>query len=202
MTKNKLSANEYLMEKKTMLSRMNDRKTHLLSGIRIVITSVSIMVFAFCGSVLAESGKKVFATGEEAVNALVKAFGENNKVELLAIFGPDANELISSGDEVADKQKQQKFLDAYNEQHKLSLEADKLIIIVGKDGWPFPIPLVKQSEQWVFDTAAGKEEILNRRIGRNELDSIQVMLAIVDAEREYAMKIGDGNGLLNMLKNS
>jgi hypothetical protein len=195
MTTVKLSVNEYLTEKKTMLSRMNDKKISALYRIRIVVIAVVIMTFAFCGSVLAATKQKVFATGEEGVNAFVKALRVDNKEELLAIFGSDANELISSGDEVADKQRQQKFLNAYDEQHKLSPEGDKLVIIVGNDGWPFPIPLVKQSEQWVFDTAAGKEEILNRRIGRNELDTIQVMLAIVDAQREYAMKSSDGNGL-------
>jgi len=179
-----------------MLSRMNDRKIPVLSGIRIVIAAVTIMVFAFESSVLAESKQKTFSTGEEAINAFIKAMKEDNNEELLVIFGSDANELISSGDEVADQQGREMFVKAYDEQHKLDVEGDKLVLIVGKNDWPFPIPLVKQEEQWVFDTAAGKEEILNRRIGRNELDTIQAMLAIVDAEREYAMKERDGDGLL------
>jgi len=174
-----------------MLSKMNNRKMPVLYG--IIITMV-IMVLGW--SVLAASEPKVFATGEDAVNSFIRAVKENNNEELLAIFGSDANELISSGDEVADRQRREMFLQAYDEQHKLDVEGDKLVLVVGKNDWPFPIPLVKQEGQWVFDTAAGKEEILNRRIGRNELDTVQVMLAIVDAQREYAMKSHDSNGLL------
>ena len=71
-----------------------------------------------------------------------------------------------------------------------------MILIIGRNDWPFPIPIIKQGQQWIFDTASGKEEILDRRIGRNELYTIQVMLAVVDAQREYAMKDRDGDGLL------
>jgi hypothetical protein len=188
--------NKYLMEKKIMLSRMNNRKISMLYRIGAVFTAVVAMAFVFGGLVLAAPQQKPFADGEEAVNAFIKALKEDNKEELLVIFGSDANELISSGDDVVDQQRRGMFVKAYDEQHKLDVEGDKLFLIVGKNDWPFPIPLVKQEGQWVFDTAAGKEEILNRRIGRNELDTIQVMLAIVDAEREYAMKIHDSNGLL------
>jgi len=186
--------NKHLMEKEIMLSKMNNRKMPVLYRIRIIITTLAIMVFA--SSVTAASEPKVFATGEEAVSAFVKALKENNNEELLTIFGPDANELISSGDQVADRQMREMFVKAYDQQNSIAPEGDKLILIVGKHAWPFPIPLVKQEGQWVFDTASGKEEILNRRIGRNELNAIQVMLAIVDAQREYAMKDRDGDGLL------
>jgi len=190
-----LSENEYSMENKTMFSKMNDRRIPLLKDIRIFVAAVSIMIFALVGSVIAESKQKAFPTGEEAVNAFIKALREENKQELLVILGADANDLISSGDEVADRQKHEMFVKAYDEQHKLDVDGNNLVIVVGKNDWPFPIPLVKQSEQWVFDTDAGKGEILNRRIGQNELDAIQVMLAIVDAQREYAMKSRDSNGL-------
>jgi len=177
-----------------MLSKITVIKMPVLYRIRIIVTTLVIMVLA--GSVAAASEPKVFATGEDAVNSFIKAMKEDNNEELLAIFGSDANELISSGDEVADRQRREMFVKAYDEQHKLDAEGDKLIFIVGNNDWPFPIPLIKQGQQWIFDTAAGKEEILNRRIGRNELDTIQVMLAIVDAEREYAMEDRDDDGLL------
>ena len=181
-----------------MFSEMNDKKISALCHIRIVVAAVVVMTFAFGGSVSAapKQKQKVFATGQEGVNALVKAIREGDKKELLAIFGSGANDLISSGDEVADKQKREMFVKAYDEQNGITPEGDKLVLIIGKNAWPFPIPLIKQDGQFIFDTAAGKEEILNRRIGQNELDSIQVMLAIVDAEREYAMKCRDSNGLL------
>jgi hypothetical protein len=196
MVKAHESLNKHLMEKKIMFSRMNDKKIPALYCIRIVITAVVVMTFAFGGCVPASLKQKGFATGQEGVNAFAKALREGNKEELLAILGSDANELVSSGDEVSDRQRREIFVKSFDEQHKLNVEGDKQILIVGKNDWPFPIPLVKKEGQWVFDTAAGKEEILNRRIGRNELDTIQVMLAIVDAEREYAMKVHDGNGLL------
>jgi hypothetical protein len=190
-----LSLNKHLTEEQAMYSKMNDKKISLSKYIRVVAIAVFVAAFAGC-SVAAAPKQKVFATGEEGVNAFVKALREGNKDELLAIFGSDANELISSGDDVADRQRRLMFVKAYDEQHKLDVEGDKLVLIVGKNDWPFPIPLVKQEGQWIFDTAAGKEEILNRRIGRNELNTIQVMLTIVDAEREYAMKDRDGDGLL------
>ena len=87
---------------------------------------------------------------------------------------------------------------AYDEKNRLATEGENTILIVGKQDWPFPIPLVKKGQSWVFDTEKGRQEILNRRIGGNELFTIQACLAVVDAQREYAMKIHDNDksGLL------
>jgi hypothetical protein len=121
----------------------------------------------------------------------------NDTKELSAIFGPEGKEVISSGDEVADKARRERFVKAYEEVNKLVSETDKKVtLVVGKEEWPFPIPIVKVGESWRFDTKAGKEELLNRRIGRNELNAIQVCLAYVDAQREYAMKDRDSDKLL------
>jgi len=190
------SLNKHLMEKKTMFSKINNIKILVVYRIGIVITTLVVPPLAFVGCTSAASGQKTFAADQEAVNAFVKAVRENNKEELMKIFGPDANELISSGDEIADRHEREMFVKSYDEQHKLNAEGGKRVLIVGKNDWPLPIPIIKQDGQFVFDTSAGKEEILNRRIGRNELDIIQVVLAIVDAEREYAMKSHDSNGLL------
>jgi len=176
-----------------MRSRRSDKQARVRRLTRVA--ALAILSVAFAALAFAASRPKTFATGDEAVNAFIKALREGNKEELLALFGSDANDLISSGDKVADRQRMQTFVTYYDEQHKLDVEGDKLILLVGKNDWPFPIPLVKQGPRWVFDTAAGMEEILNRRIGRNELDTIQVMLAIVDAQREYAMRDRDGDGL-------
>ncbi len=157
---------------------------------------ITIMTIIFADFAAAVPQQRTFAAGEDAVSALMKAMREENNTELLAIFGSDANDLICSGDPVADRLRRELFVQAYDQQHRLNKEADKLVLIVGKNEWPFPIPLIQQDQQWVFDTAAGKEEILNRRIGSNELHTIQVMLAIVDAQREYAMIDHDGDGLL------
>jgi len=142
------------------------------------------------------SKQKEFASPAGAVQDLVTAVKAGDDKDLLAILGPEAKELISSGDEVYDQQARQDFLKVYDEQNRIEPDGDSLQLIIGKNDWPFPIPLVKKGNLWVFDTASGKEEILNRRIGRNELDTIQVLLAIVDAQREYAMEDRDGDSLL------
>lgn len=160
-------------------------------------TAAAVLIFCLLVDLAAAvTGQKTFASEQEAVDAAIKALRDDNNQEVLAIFGADANELMLSGDPVADRTRRQMFLQAYDEQHRLDAEGDKKILIVGVNEWPFPIPLVRQGQQWVFDTNAGREEILNRRIGQNELNTIKVILAFVDAQREYAMHDHDGDGLI------
>jgi hypothetical protein len=140
--------------------------------------------------------QKTFSSAEEGVKAAIAAARANNDKELLAIFGAPAKDLISSGDAVADKERRGRFIAAYDEKNRLATEGENTVLIVGKDDWPFPIPLVKRGDRWIFDTEQGREEILNRRIGDNELFTIQTLLAIVDAQREYARKDRDKNALL------
>jgi hypothetical protein len=138
-----------------------------------------------------------FPSPEAATTALVEAIKADDKKTMLRILGPDAQPLISSGDEVADRQSRERFVRAYEEAHRLvDVPARKLVLAVGKDEWPMPIPLVQDAAGWRFDTAQGKEEILTRRIGRNELSAIQVCLAYVDAQREYYVMGPGGDPLL------
>jgi hypothetical protein len=131
------------------------------------------------------------------VEALVKALRDYDKKALLALFGSGSEPLISSGDAVDDRERMEDFLRLYGEANRLEPAGDKKVIVhVGNKDWPFPIPIVKAGERWRFDTKQGKEEILNRRIGENELEAIQTCLAIVDAQREYAAMDRDGDGLL------
>jgi hypothetical protein len=164
----------------------------LVISVAIAGLVIGLSHFSFA----ATAQQKSFPSSEEAVKAAIAAARAADQKELAAIFGPGSQELISSGDNVADEQRRLEFLKAYDEKNRLVTEGNKMILVVGNNDWPFPIPLVKQGSGWVFDTAKGKEEILNRRIGRNELDVIQVVLAYVDAQREYAMKDHDGDGLL------
>jgi hypothetical protein len=141
--------------------------------------------------------QKSFASPEEAVKALVEALRANDKNELLAIFGPEGKELISSGDEDKDRANRQQSVKKYEEMNKLeSIAPDEVLLHVGTDDWIFPIPVVKKDNAWFFDTEEGKAEILNRRIGRNELNVIEVLREYVDAQREYASKDRDGDGVL------
>ena len=141
--------------------------------------------------------QKTFVSAEEGVKALMEAVKKSDTNATLAILGPEAKSLIQSGDQVSDRAASERFVKSYEESNKLVKSGDtKAVLEVGKDAWPFPIPLVKESAGWRFDTQEGKEEIINRRIGRNELDVIQVCLAIVDAEREYYQRDPDGDKLL------
>jgi hypothetical protein len=116
---------------------------------------------------------------------------------LASILGPEGRDLISSGDAVADKQDRARFVRSYEESNKLERPTEtKAVLVIGQDQWPLPIPVVKEGETWRFDSAAGKEEILSRRIGQNELSAMQVCLAHVDAQREYARVPREGDGLL------
>ncbi len=139
-----------------------------------------------------------YKTPEGAVKTLVEALGENDAKKLLAIFGPEGKTLIFSGDEVADRAGRERFLEAYQEKNQIvKVSGRKAILEIGNDAWPFPIPIVKKPEDgWFFDVRQGKEELLNRRIGKNELSAIQVCLAYVDSQREYALKDRNGDGVL------
>lgn len=141
--------------------------------------------------------QKTFSSPEEAVKSLVQAARSNDTTELAAILGPGSREIISSGDPVADKSGRERFVSLYDE--KIVIEgADTgwAVLSLGNEDYPFPIPVVKDGEVWRFDTEAGKEELLNRRIGRNELEVIEVLRAYVDAQRQYAATDWDGDGTM------
>jgi len=137
-----------------------------------------------------------FDSADKAVDSLVAAVRAQDTGQLKNVLGPEADEIISSGDPVADKNTQDDFLKAYDEKHHLVAGAEgSMTLVVGKSDWPLPIPLVQEGGKWRFDTDAGMDEILNRRVGENELDAIQTCLAILDAQREYVSRDRDANGL-------
>lgn len=174
-------------------------RTMLRSGaksfiIALQVGAVAIGLLAISVVPVLAASQKTFATPEAAVDALIAANRGNTITKLLAILGPDGAKLIHSGDPVADRRGRKLFVAAYDEEHKLEREGDhKAALIVGKDEWPLPIPLVREHARWRFDTKAGADEILNRRIGRNELSVIEVCRAYIEAQREYAAeKLGPG----------
>jgi hypothetical protein len=134
----------------------------------------------------ATSSPQQFASPDAAASALVAALKQHDRAALLVVLGSDAEALVESGDPVADRVASERFVAGYEEAHAIQeSSAGKSELVIGKDDWPFPIPIVKEGAGWRFDTAAGREEVLNRRIGRNERFTIQACLAIVDAQREY-----------------
>ncbi len=179
------------------LNRPNSKRGRInCVGFAMVIVSTIAIVVSFQGATAADLKQKTFKSPDEAVKALIESVRAKDKEELLAIFGPSGKEIISSGDEVADREMGERFVKAYEEANKVVSESDtKMVLHVGKEDYPFPIPILKKGGIWFFDTQAGKEEILNRRIGRNELSTIQVCLAYVDAQREYARRGREGGGL-------
>jgi hypothetical protein len=163
----------------------------------VAVATLIIVLSAPLQGYAAQAREKVFASPEEAVEALVDAVKADKMAELSAIFGPAGREVLSSGDAIEDRAGRERFLKAYEAKNALVQEGDaKVVLQIGTEEWLFPIPIVKRGEKWSFDTRKGKEELINRRIGRNELNTIQVCLAYVDAQREYALKDQDADGLL------
>jgi hypothetical protein len=143
-----------------------------------------------------EQAPKAFQSPDLAAAALIEAAKSNDLPSIVELLGPEAESWIRSGDEVQDEQGRKEFVAAYDTKNEIEPDGDdRATLVVGEDGFPFPIPVVKTADGWVFDAEEGKEELLNRRIGRNELNSIQALLAIADAQFEYAQEDRNGNGL-------
>ncbi len=170
-------------------------------GLATVIIWITVIA-AFSISASAKDIKqKTFSSPKEALKTLVEAARGNDATSLLAIFGPEGKDIISSGDAVADERGRERFVRSADEAIKFSKLDDKRVLaVIGKDKWTFPVPIVKSGKGWIFSTKDGKEEILNRRIGRNELNTIQVCLTYVTAQREYAAKDRNGDGVLQFAR--
>ena len=170
----------------------------MTNGLRLlrIFTYVSLIasMFSFATTSTA-SADQSFKTADAAVDALVSAARSNDRKALMEILGRGSSDIVSSGDPVADTASYQRFFSAYDAKHQLSMEGDnKAIMIIGQEDYPFPIPIVRENGTWRFDADAGREEIVYRRIGGNELDTIQTSLAYVDAQNDYAEKDRTGSG--------
>jgi hypothetical protein len=168
--------------------------------IRLHPRIAALLAVAVSTTALAESGQRTFARPEQAVPALVAAASADDQAALLAVLGPGSEDVVSSGDPVADDNARARVVAAAKERTRLEkLPSGEMIAHLGKDDWPLPIPIVKDGARWRFDTAAGREEILNRRIGRNELRAIAAARAYVEAQREYA---GGGGGYAQKVRST
>jgi len=165
-------------------------------------TNFRIHHFLLAGAILAlplrspAAGEQVFNSPEHAVSTLLAAATQHDTNALHAIFGPEGHKLVSP-DAVQASEDFQRFVKRLTEKTRFSTNSDaSLTLDIGADDWPFPIPLVQRQGHWSFDTAAGKSEILNRRIGRDELGAMDVCRAYVDAQREYASQDRMGDGVM------
>ena len=150
----------------------------------------------FAAGVGAAAPQRSFASADEAASALAQAVKAHDRPAILAILGAGSEKWITSGDKVADRALGERFVAAYEQKHTIAADGDAhATLTLGADDWPFAFPIVKSEQGWRFDTEAGKSELLARRIGENELAAINVMLAIVDAERDYASEDRNKDGV-------
>jgi hypothetical protein len=155
-----------------------------------------LAVFAsLCLGTSQADAQQTFQTPDEAAIALASAVKSGAKQDILKVLGVDGEDIVDSGDDVADADARHQFTSSYDAQHAIKVEGKRATLFIGDDDFSFPIPLIHTKTGWEFDTAEGRKEILYRRIGRNELDTIQTCLAFVDAQDEYSEKDhGDGVG--------
>ena len=144
---------------------------------------------------------KTFQTPNMAIDEFLSAVEAKDEIKVFSILGEESREWILSGDEVQDEAGRQRFINAYKVKNSIEMpEPNKAILVVGEDEFPFPFPIIKNDSGWAFHAELGKQEILDRRIGRNELNTIEVLRAIVDAQREYATVDHNGDGFLEYAK--
>ncbi|MGD1091173.1 MAG: DUF2950 domain-containing protein [Bryobacteraceae bacterium] len=147
----------------------------------------------------AAPAQTAFDSPEAAAQALIDAAAKNDTAQLSKIFGPNGQQILTSGDPGKDQAERQEFSQLVQRKHKLeqsTLNMNVMILTVGDEDWPFPVPLVRTNGKWRFDTTEGKVEMRARRIGANELDAIEICSGYVEAQRAYATKVRDEHGVL------
>ena len=167
----------------------------LLVFVPLVLVAQQPVVKATSAAGPAAVTAKLFDTPRAAADALVEAAERFDVAALEEIFGPDGDDIVLSGEYPQDRERARNFAEEAREKESVSVDpkrGNRAFLLVGKEDWPFPVPIVKTGEKWYFDAKAGRQELLNRRIGSNELDAIDICEGYVDAQYEYAMKIRQG----------
>jgi len=168
----------------------------LTMSIRATLLVLAGVLLTACASSSDSSTRTRFEKPEAAFEALVAALRTHDTAKAALMLGPESDDGLSSGDPVADREGRRAFVAMYDQAHNVQMTDVGAVLCVGNEDWPLPIPVVQDERGWYFDTEEGLEEILDRRVGRNELATIQVCLAYIDAQREYASVDRDGDGLL------
>ncbi|MEQ1800933.1 MAG: DUF2950 domain-containing protein [Gammaproteobacteria bacterium] len=169
---------------------MNTANSFRKAGVAVVLVAAALV----SGCAPKPEAHTSFATADEAVTALVAALEKGEVPTLGKLLGPGSEDLVSSGDPVADKSDRDSFVASYREKHELVADGDsKRVLQVGAQDWPVPVPVVLRGGRWYLDGAAGADEIIYRRIGSNELGAIAVARGFVEAQLDYATAARDGN---------
>jgi len=178
---------------------MNQRKACTpfgLAALTLALFSIAVPGVAQTAKKAAAPGAQAFDTPQQAADALVQAANSGSSDALMKIFGPAAKNLVTSGDPVEDKNNLAKFVEKAKAKTSVHFDVDdpkRAILEVGDDDWPMPVPIVQSGDKWRFDVNQGKEEILARRIGGNELDAIDLLRGYVEAQKDYAAELHDGS---------
>jgi hypothetical protein len=144
---------------------------------------------AAASATASSTGPKTFATAQQAADALIDAAGKFDVVALTQIFGPDGDDIAFTGEYAQDRKHAADFAAEAREKESVSVDpktGNRAFLLVGKEDWPFPVPLVQRAGKWSFDSASGRQELIYRRIGANELDAIDVCHGYVEAQDDYA----------------
>ena len=174
---------------------VKNRISHILGSFSFLAVLAVLVGCCSCTGSAREDKATAFRSPEDAVAALAAAIRTDDTGAVRRIFGSASSELLESGDPVSDAAERRRFTENFDARSRIELETpERAVLHIGDLDWPFPVPIVKGDGGWVFDGDEGIEEIINRRIGRNELAAIQVCLAIVEAQKEYFSIDRDGDG--------
>ena len=167
-------------------TKLNFDKFHWANLPKLATVAILLIGCFSARSLAQQQGQKTFSSPEDASNSLVAATQSNDEKAMLDILGPVGKEIVSSGDEIEDANSRARFVQKYQEMHRLVKEPDgTTTLYIGAENWPTPIPLKNKGNSWFFDTEAGRKEILYRRIGRNEMSTIRVCQELVAAQKEF-----------------
>jgi DUF2950 family protein len=190
-------------EEEYMRSQLRSAAVRSLSIVWVAISICAFVPFSHAQSTPERSvpspvPSRAFSTPQQAAEALIRAAGTYDVPALLEIFGPDGKDFVASADPIHDKSIAADFASKAREKNVVTIDPKnktQAILSVGSDDWPFPVPIVKKGSKWYFDSKQGRDEILFRRIGANELDAIQICRGFVEAEKEYASEVHDNSGI-------
>jgi hypothetical protein len=167
-------------------AHLNSRRFHWTNPSRFAAAAILTTLWFSVASAGQQPGQKTFSSSEDASHALVTAAQNNDEKTMLGILGSEGRQIVSSGDVTEDANSRANFVEKYQEMHRVVKEPDgTTTLYIGAENWPTPIPLVNRGKSWFFDTKAGKQEILYRRIGQNEISTIRVCQELVTAQKEY-----------------